>query len=111
MTSIPIGPAESYETDRHFQVWRFTVSHSQLLLRSVKGRGHSTRIDVLFKGVDTIELPTSFDGLRIERNGERYTVSGPGWSGHVTATACFRAEDDGKYFDPSPFAASFGDEA
>lgn len=100
------APIDTFESSRHFQVWRYEVGHAQLLLRSVKSEPHDSRIDVLFKNVKTIELPTSFSGLKIEREGEQFVVSGIGWSGGVTAGACFQAEDDGEYFDPSPFAQS-----
>jgi hypothetical protein len=107
VTSSPAKSVQQYESNRRFQVWRYQVGHSQLLLRSVKSAAHASRIDVLFKGVDAIELPTSFDGLVIERDGQRYVLSGRGWAGSIVAGACFEAEDDGEYFDPSPFEASF----
>lgn len=94
---------DTFESDRHFQVWRYEVGHAQLLLRSVKGDDHGSRIDVLFKAVQAIDLPTTFDGLQIERDGDRYAVSGIGWSGGVIAGACFQAEDAGEYYEPSPF--------
>jgi hypothetical protein len=99
-------PIDTFESDRHFQIWRYEVGHAQLLLRSVKGDRHASRIDVLFKAVKAIDLPTKFDGLQIERDGDQYAVSGVGWSGGVIAGACFQAEDAGEYYDPSPFAHS-----
>ena len=48
---------------RRFQIWLYSVSHGQLLLRSNRSGEFSTRIDVLFKNVAAIELPTAFDGL------------------------------------------------
>jgi hypothetical protein len=50
------------DSDRKFQVWKYTVGHSQLLLRSTKSPDCSTRIDVLFKGVSEFHLPASFVG-------------------------------------------------
>src|SRR4051794_7357175 len=62
-------PIDTFESDRHFQIWRYEVGHAQLLLRSVKDDHHASRIDVLFKTVKAIDLPTRFDGLQIERDG------------------------------------------
>lgn len=50
---------------RRFQVWTYLVSHSQLLLRSTKEDGYSTRVDVLFRDVVWVSFPTLFDGLKI----------------------------------------------
>jgi hypothetical protein len=97
---------DAFESSRRFQIWTYQVGHSQLLLRSVKGDDHSSRIDVRFKAVDLIELPSAFDGLVIRRDGQLYKLSGPMWSGRVVAGSCFQAEDTGEYFDPSPFADS-----
>jgi hypothetical protein len=96
-----------FQSGRHFQVWRYTVSHAQLLLRSTRDDSHTTRIDVLFKGVDRVDLPTSFNGLSIEQDGAGYRLTGEDWSGFVAAVACLSAEDHGQYFDPSPFESNF----
>jgi hypothetical protein len=45
---------------RRFQVWEYTVSHAQLLLRSVRDEIHPTRVDVLFKNVGYMALPSAF---------------------------------------------------
>jgi len=107
---------------RHFQVWSFTVSHGQLLLRSTKAADQSTRIDVLFKNVLTIHLPTSFDGLSIFEASESekteikfqigakgitdrkiFIVRGSNFQGYVIAGAVASHEDEGEYNDPSFF--------
>lgn len=103
MTPSPAEPVEKYRSPRRFQVWRYQVGHSQLLIRSVKSADHPSRIDVLFKGVDVIEMPTNFEGLEIIRDGGRYVLAGKGWTGSITAVVCFEAEDEGEHFDPSPF--------
>ena len=99
-------PIDVFESDRRFQVWRYEVGHAQLLVRSVKGDHGPSRIDVLFKAVEAIDLPTRFDGLQIAREGKQFILSGVGWSGRVIAGACFQAEDLAEYFDPGPFADS-----
>jgi len=49
--------------ERNFQIWKYTVGHGQLLLRSTKDPKCPTRIDVFFKNVGaTIVLPDA-DGI------------------------------------------------
>lgn len=106
---------------RQFQVWLYTVGHAQLLLRSTKTQEHPTRIDVLFKVVGAIYLPTLFDGLTIlEASQEEisnlnlappfargskkmYLMQGANFSGYVMAGIVTWHEDDGEYNDPSYF--------
>jgi hypothetical protein len=57
-------------SDRMFQVWKYTVGHSLLLLRSTKCPEWPTRIDVFFKGVCEFHLPTSLAGLFITKASE-----------------------------------------
>jgi len=99
-------PIDTFDSERQFQMWRYDVSHSQLLLRSVKSESSPSRIDVLFKAVVAIDLPTTLHGLRLRREGDEYSASGDTWSGRVGAGACFAAEDEGEYFDPSAFSDS-----
>ncbi|HEX6685287.1 MAG TPA: hypothetical protein VF062_21025 [Candidatus Limnocylindrales bacterium] len=41
---------ELFRSDRQFQIWAYTTSHGQLLLRATPRQpSHSTTIDVLFK--------------------------------------------------------------
>jgi hypothetical protein len=93
-----------FESDRHFQMWKYGVGHAQLLLRSVKDETHSTRIDVLFVAVERLDLPTTLNGLRIQRVDDHFRLSGADWQGSVAAGNVAHAEDDGEYNDPSPFA-------
>lgn len=88
-----------------FQMWRYTVSHGQLLLRSTKEDGEqTTRIDILFKGVRRIDMPTLTNGLRIKPARKRaFSVSGDGWKGSVSALGGWVREDEGDYAEPSPF--------
>ena len=51
-------------TDRRFQFWYYTVSHSMALLRSV-GKGGDENIDIFFAAVSYIEIPTDMDGITI----------------------------------------------
>ena len=105
----PMGhrASQDFESSRRFQVWLYTVSHAQLLLRSTKTGDHATRIDLLFKNVRSLNLPTATDGLRV-REVERgvYQLNGPDWQGLIEAEAFFDSEDEGEYHEPSPFQGS-----
>lgn len=108
------------DSERHFQIWKYTVSHSQLLLRSTKSSRYPTRIDILFKGVKSVHLPTSFDKLVIteesskdvhkfaplgySENEKLFVMQGVGFAGYVAASVIFVHEDDGEYNEPSFFA-------
>lgn len=117
MDKIERNPARF---DRIFQIWKYDVGHSQLLLRSVKGDKYETRLDVLFKGVDLLHIPTHFSGLRIaeitkeefgtlnyslglsDDSEDRYfRLEGDGWRGAVVASSLFWIEEDAEYYDES----------
>ncbi|MFE0377901.1 hypothetical protein ACFW1M_20470 [Streptomyces inhibens] len=55
---------ELFRSDRRFQVWVYSVSHSQLLLRSELAE-NAPRIDVLFKPVEAVRTGMFYDGLVI----------------------------------------------
>lgn len=117
MNSLIIG------SDRMFQVWKYTVGHRQLLLRSTKSPDYPTRIDVFFKGVAEFHLPTQLQGLFVTEtspndvhrcsidqahpfasNMKAYAVKGANVMGYVVARAVFTHEDDLEYDDPSFFS-------
>jgi hypothetical protein len=54
-----------FSSSRSFQVWRYVVSHRQLLLRSSRTPEVTTRLELLFKNVSAIKLPTHLDALRV----------------------------------------------
>ena len=111
-------------SDRRFQIWKYNVSHMQLLLRSTKSPDFPTRIDVFFKGVKEFHLPTSFTGLWITEASEEDTrklcslrqslsigkdvkvfkVQGIDFVGYIAALIVVCQEDEGEYDDPSFFA-------
>src|SRR5215472_8416794 len=91
---------------RNFQVWEYIVGHRQLLIRSTKAAGLATRVDILFKDVAAIHLPTTFEGLTITEasghepmpreiqlgsstmRGEKlFVVHGSNYKGYVLAAA------------------------
>jgi hypothetical protein len=112
-----------FASQRTFQVWLYTVSHSILLLRSVKDERLSTRIDLLFKPVRFMSVPATLTGIDV-RLVERADLTGPehaavvGASGPedkvfalsgerggawvVSGVMAFH-EDHGAYSDPSHF--------
>lgn len=117
-------PILSFE--RQFQLWTYTVGHGQLLLRSPKAPGHPERIDVLFKDVTWINLPTLLHGLHVEvaegeaarerlaaagvretGTGRLYLLRGRDWRGHVLAGAVFHHVDEGEYYAPSALLPDF----
>ena len=112
---------ETIDLRRMVQMWSYTNGHSQLLLRATKDRDHPTRVDILFKMVAAMSVPTLMRELRvrqaspIEREEILFTVDvdhsedrrcfvleGPGFAGWVVAGVMVRVEDEGEYHEPSP---------
>ena len=56
---------EKYASDRTFKVGDYSITHKMLLIRSPKGGGFESNIDIHFRGVSFFELPTLMTGLRI----------------------------------------------
>ena len=54
----------------YFQVWNFTVSHDQLLIRK-RNRDKGTNHDIYFGGVEYFELPSFFEEVAIEKPNEK----------------------------------------
>jgi hypothetical protein len=108
-----------YESPRTFQMWRYTVSHSQLLLRSTKEDGGSTRIEILFKNVKAMKVVPLYEGITISEapDGERrriveelpfrdsapqvWIVKSPSFRGYVAAGAIVTHEDEREYDESS----------
>lgn len=115
-------PNEIIHSGRFFQLWRYSVSHGELLLRSTKTADRPARIDMFFKGVTEIHLPKTANGLFVKEaseadiqnlsilrpprfdHGDRvFRIEGPDFVGYVVALLALCHEDDGEYFDPSFF--------
>ena len=114
-----------YESPRRFLLWKATVGHGQLLLRSTKTPAQPTRIDVLFKPVRALNLRTDLDGIRLSEAdtdetaailksiaGDDSTATDPckifvveskRWRGYIAAAVMAWHEDEGAYNDPSHF--------
>jgi len=112
--------------NRQFQIWSYIVGHSQLLLRSTKSPDHPTRVDIFFKNVKSIQLPTTIDDFSIVesdvesvqalsvnlndadlRNRRVFLVHGVNCTGYVVAGFMDCREDEGEYNSPSPFEESW----
>jgi hypothetical protein len=123
---MPLDEISELTFHRDFQIWLYTVSHAQLLLRSNRSTQWGTRVDVLFKGVKAIELPTILKGLSLVKaprhealatsekigvqlhdNEYVFRIRGPNYVGFVIAGVAFVHEDEGYHYDPSFFASSF----
>ena len=49
---------------RLFKLWYYTVSHKQMLLRSM-GNNENCNLDIYFGDVSYVEMPTIMDGMEI----------------------------------------------
>ena len=82
-----------FTSDRRFKLWDCRVSHNQLLIRSPATPEITSNIDVIFWGVEFVSMPTTLNGLAIERrsdgkdigipispspNGERFLIQSDG---------------------------------
>jgi len=103
-----------YMSDRTFQLWLYTVSHGQMLLRSTKTATEKTRVDLLFKDVHAINLISLLHGLRVTLSGPEaaldlprgqkfYAISNSRFQGHVIAGSFSHREDEREFHEPSPF--------
>jgi hypothetical protein len=110
---------------RIFNIWTYYKGHKQLVLRSphftsVHDASFPTRVDVLFKNVHALRLPTQMEGLsvsiadpdlagRITRDAGRppdgiqkvFVLQGPAFWGYVIAGVMVVSEDDGDDSGPS----------
>ena len=56
-----------YQSDRDFQLWDYTVGHAQMLLRSPASIDEPFNIDIVFLGVEKLDIPTRMAGLTMMR--------------------------------------------
>src|SRR5690348_6906569 len=108
-----------YTSDRTFKIFLYTVSHSQLLLRSAKSETKETRIDLLFKDVDAMHVLPTLGGVRVAMGSplddassraarmfpskNLYQISSGEFRGYVIAGVFAQKEDHREYFEPSSF--------
>lgn len=104
-----------FSSDRRFQFWFYAVSHSVLLIRSAKeDSADGTRLDLLFKPVDEMNLRSTFNGLRVSAHEQvpsrglnsfgsdtptTFQIETDGYSGHIVAYTFTFNEDEGEYYE------------
>jgi len=110
--------------EREFQLWMYSVSHGQLLLRSTKDEKFQTQVDVLFKNVSFIQIPVLFAGLVISEVRKEefqalnlspgllsilerrcFKLEGETWRGLIVAGNICWSEDDAEHFAESKLVA------
>jgi hypothetical protein len=110
-----------YQSQRVFQLWKYHVSHRQLLLVSNPRENFVTRVELLFFGVQLINLKTKFNSLVVsEANSEQtgqvlldagfkqsamegkvFLLASEEFAGYVIALGFRQSEDSGNHTDPS----------
>lgn len=58
-------PSVLFSSGRTFKVWRYGVGHSQLLLRAAPDSSETDRMDLLFEGVEAMQLITRYEALEL----------------------------------------------
>jgi hypothetical protein len=115
-----LGSTEPLVFPRRFQLWAYSVSHSQLLLRSNRSQEEPTRIDVGFRGVVALKLAWILGDLTLSiadaATQARIEAENPGldffekklfvcqagdFAGWVLASTVAVAEDYDSYESPS----------
>jgi hypothetical protein len=113
-----------FESKRPFQLWKYSVSHKQLLLRSNRDESRQTRVDVLFTNVSAMRVATHYETLRVViaigdeaaevlkslgiargPHSEYYVIGGDP-KGFVVAGGFAALEDEGSFSDPSGLLAT-----
>jgi hypothetical protein len=51
---------------RKFQFWQYSVSHGELLVRSPKDAAHPRNADIMFAGVEYVDLPRFLADLEVD---------------------------------------------
>ena len=52
--------------ERKFQFWQYRVSHGELLVRSPKDAVHARNADLMFAGVEYVDLPRVIPDLEVD---------------------------------------------
>jgi hypothetical protein len=61
------------DSDNKYKLLDYLISHSFLLIRSLKNKTRDYNIDLIFKPVEFIHIPTSFQGIivSVEENEQK----------------------------------------
>ena len=110
-----------FSSQRHFKIWKYLISHGQLLFRSVPTDAERNRVEVLFRNVVAVKTTMELDNLMIRQPSEEelstiaqeigMPVSQLGGTvlmietltstGYIVASDYATAKDDGNYRTPS----------
>ena len=101
-----------FVSSRNFEVWSYTVSHGQLLIRSNATVELPTRLEILFKNVSYMRIPVIFEGLEVYEaekprgsevliGGQWFRLKFEGGEGYIGAGAFVTGEDQLPYHQPS----------
>jgi hypothetical protein len=126
LTQSGFTPIEEFDfPNRYFRIWTYYKGHRQLILRaphfkSIQEPTFPTRVDILFKDVHALKLPTDMQGLSVSiadaRTADRitheialpeygdqtiYLVRGSDFTGYVISGSATATEDDGDDSAPS----------
>ena len=96
------------KVDRRLRMWRFGVSHSELVLMSTNDVGeYPTRFYVLLKPVSFVSLPTDFQCNRITASSfgqsTKFEFTTDQGTHFVVADYFFHGEDNERWSAPLPF--------
>jgi hypothetical protein len=108
---------------RTFEIWSYRPSHRQLLLRSNKDEHHATRVEILFRGVSLLTIPTVLPHLEItivepsdvdltgvEADDKTvFRISASNFKGVIVADTMQVHEDEADYFEKSAILDTTGD--
>lgn len=114
-----------FQSDRFFQLWYYTVSHGQLLLRSVKSDSEKTQVDVFFKNVKFVGVPALLKSMRVieidpekigsdswpgdlsfSGEGRYFQLAGDGWKGLIIAGFFDWDESENEHYEESAFLSN-----
>lgn len=98
-----------FVSERKFRMWDYRVSHNQLLIRSPQTPDISTNVDIVFWGVDRVDLPTAFNGLELIKRGEEdFSIGTDSGEYSILASGCKVLENELDIFESSleSFASS-----
>lgn len=96
---------EGRANGREFQIWRYGVSHSELLLMAHKNEVNVTRLILLLKGVEEIFLPCTFRCIRMVSvkidYRTKFIFHTQENQFHIIANKIFEEEDDLEFYQGS----------
>jgi predicted rRNA methylase YqxC with S4 and FtsJ domains len=109
-----------FVSDRQFKFWSYTISMSQLLLRSpkVEDKGTETRVDIMFQGVSFICLPNILKGVKIVEldrqsvhpfvlprqlyeSNKIFRLTSEDYQAYIVASLCVWHEDTSEFWEQS----------